>query len=119
MAKQTVPSQLLIEVSERLPYYVQGPCALNCKVSVERARDYYVLRLTSTGQLTINCQRCLHDFNFDYNHSSEIAICDSDEVANQLMKSRDCVVHADDDLDLLDIVTDDLHLFSPEKHEEC
>ncbi|NDH67405.1 MAG: hypothetical protein EBY22_05765 [Gammaproteobacteria bacterium] len=119
LAKQSHPVQLTVEVNERLPYYIQAPCVLTCEVAVQHERRYYVLNLKSSGQLIINCQRCLQDFAYAYNHKSEVAICESDEIANQLMSSMDCMVQSDDDLDLLEIVTDDLHLFSPEKHDEC
>lgn len=119
LARQAEPIQLTVEVKERLPYYIQAPCELHCEVLVQPGRHYYVLNLRSRGQLLIHCQSCLQDFAYDFDHTSELAICNNEEVANQMMTSMDCMVQAEDDLDLLEIATDDLHLFCPERHEHC
>lgn len=119
LAQQDQATQCAIEIRSRLPYYIHGPCILNCVVKVQRESQYYHLVLHSTGKLTINCQRCLQDFIYAYEHQSEIAICFNEEGAKRMMARLDCMVHPEDSIDLSEIVTDDLHLFSPEKHEDC
>lgn len=108
-----------LEVTDRLPYYIDSPCTLNCEVTVKQEYRYYVLNLQCSGQLEVNCQRCLQNFTHSYAHSNELAICQNDEMAAQMMASMDSMVQTDDELNLLEIVTDDLHLFSPDKHEHC
>lgn len=118
LAKQAEPIQLALTVTERLPYYIQAPCELHCEVLVQPGRNYYVLNLKSKGQVLIQCQSCLKDFTYDFNHTSELALCHNEEIANQMMNSMDCIVQTGDELDVLEIATDDLHLFCPEKHEQ-
>ncbi len=119
MAKQAHPSQAILHVQERLPYYVQSPCDLHCELSVRQESHYYHLNLKISGQITIHCQRCAQDFQHAYEHSSELAICWDDATADRMMSRLDCIVQTEDDLDLLALATDDIHLFCPEKHENC
>jgi uncharacterized protein len=119
LAKQANPSEVSLQVQERLPYYVQSPCELHCKLVVRQESHYYHLNLQISGRLTIHCQRCAQDFQHDYEHSSELAICPDEEMADRMMSRLDCIVQTEDDLDLLAVVTDDIHLFCPEKHENC
>ncbi len=118
LSKQDSPIQLTLDLEQRLPYYIQGPCQVVCDVAVRRESRYYVLRLKVQGELVLNCQRCLHEFTYPYEQMSEIALCPTEDIATQLMNTMDCMVHAEDDLDLTAIVTDELHLFCPEKHSD-
>ena len=119
LSKQAHPMEISLEVKDRLPYYITSPCTLTCEVAVKQEHRYYVLHLQCSGQLEINCQRCLQNFNYSYTHINELAICQNDEMAAQMMATMDSMVQTDDELNLLEIVTDDLHLFSPDKHENC
>jgi len=73
--------------------------------------------LVVKGPVTVICQRCLQEFEYAYDHKSELALCHSESIAERMMASFDCMVQTDDVLDLQAIVTDELHLFCPEKHE--
>lgn len=119
LAKLADPLSLDIEIHDRLPGYISEPCKLRCEIAVQQAREYFVLRLKVTGPVVVSCQRCLENFVYHYDHKTELAICCSEEKAHQMMSTIDCTVQTDDELDLLAIVTDNLHLFIPEKHEDC
>lgn len=122
LAKQDEPSKVTVTIKDRLPYFIQAPCEVCCEFRVEKKPDYYYLTLRVTATLAMTCQRCLDSFEYAYDHLSELAICPSEEVAEQVMSSLDCMVNTEDDLDLIAIATDELHLFCPEKHEnllEC
>ncbi len=119
LAKQANSSQVTLQLQERVPYYVQSPCDVHCEIVVRQEPHYYHVDLKISGQLTIHCQRCAQDFNHAYEHSSELAICPDEATADRMMASIDCIVEPGDDMDLIAIATDDLHLFCPEKHENC
>jgi uncharacterized protein len=119
LAKLANPLSLDIEIHERLPGFIPEPCKLRCEIAVQPAREHFILRLKTTGPVVVSCQRCLESFVHYYDHKTELAICSSEEIATQMMSTIDCTVQADDELDLLAIVTDNLHLFIPEKHEDC
>ncbi|MCR9191090.1 MAG: DUF177 domain-containing protein [Gammaproteobacteria bacterium] len=118
LTKEEQPVQISMILQERLPYFVQGPCELQCDVWVEKAIDHYHLTVLAKGRVTVICQRCLQPFDYDYDYKSDLALCRNDSIAEKMMASSDCMVQADDALDLQAIVTDDLHLFCPEKHED-
>lgn len=119
LAKQAHPTQVDVHVKDRLPYFVQGPCDLHCEIAVREEQQYYHLNLTITGQLIIHCQRCAQDFSQSYKHHSELAVCGDDATADRLMPNIDCIVHEEDDIDILVLVTDDLHLYCLDRHENC
>ncbi|PJD93643.1 MAG: metal-binding protein [Legionella sp.] len=122
LAKQAEPSQMSLTLSERLPDFIQSPCQVDCVFRVDKRSNYFQLSLIVTGQVTVICQRCLATFEHQYAQESQIALCSNDEVAEKLMSSMDCMVHPEEELDLVSIVTDELHLFCPEKHpdpEDC
>lgn len=119
LAKQMHPMQASLPLTERLPSYIHSPCTVDCEVTVRQEHRYYHLNLKISGQLTIYCQRCAVDFPYFYEHRSELAVCVDDDTANRMMSTMDSIVHPEDDLDLIAIATDDLHLFCPEKHENC
>ena len=68
------------------------------------------------------CQRCLQEFPHAYSHQTKLAVCKTDELAEKLMETFECTVNYKGEIDLIEVLTDDLHLFSPEKHQnvlEC
>lgn len=117
-AKQTGSRTIVLRIEERKPARVSSPCELTCVFHVEDYKDYYVLTLDVSGLIEIACQRCLADFQLDYTHQTSLAVCSSDETAETLMTRYECIVVHDDQVDLMDIVTDELHLFLPEKHAD-
>ncbi len=118
LAKQAEPSQMTLTLSERLPSFIHAPCLMACEFQVDKRSNYYHLSLSVHGKATVICQRCLAEFEYEYDQESQLALCLDDQVAEKMMSSMDCIVHPEDDLDLVSIVTDELHLFCPEKHED-
>lgn len=116
LATQAAPMQVQFTIQERLPFFVQGHCELNCEFEVEKRADYYLLSSTVQGNIPIVCQTCLEEFDYAYHQNHELAICTDELRAEKLMSSLDCIVNPMDEIDLLAIVTDDLHLFCPERH---
>ena len=121
-AGQDKPSTISLEIQERLPSHIEGPCLLTCGFSVKNCVDYYLLSLKTTGPLRIICQRCLQTFVTAYEHEMQLAVCDSEPAAEQLMNDYDSVVAKYNQIDLVELLTDDLHLYSPVSHpdsKEC
>lgn len=116
LAAQTAPIQIQFRLQERLPFFVQGDCELSCEFHIDRKSDYYLLTSVVQGTVPVICQSCLEEFDYSYYQNHELAICSDESRAEKLMTSLDCIVSANDEIDLLAIVTDDLHLFCPEKH---
>lgn len=117
-AKQGESEQVVITLQERLPERIIQPCELTCTFHVVNYGDYYLLTLDIAGVLAVRCQRCLHVFQHDYCNQSKLAVCANDTTAEALMEHFECIVAEDNQVDLLDILADELHLFSPEKHDK-
>ena len=108
----------VLELSERLPAHLIAPCVVNGQFRLKTVDSYYVMELNINAILTISCQRCLNEFSYHYNNYTELAICNSDEDAEQLMERYECIVAVNNQIDLLELVTDELHLYAPEFHPE-
>ena len=118
LATQTAPLQVELVVQDRLPFFVQGECKLNCEFQVTKESNYYLLSSKVQGSIPIQCQFCLDEFQYAYHHQHDLAICLDDRSAEKVMAALDCTVQSTDEVDLLAIVTDDLHLFCPQRHED-
>lgn len=116
--KQDHPIRVQLHLTERLPHQIISDCSLVCEYVVTRYPDYYVLTLHVVGELPIQCQRCLEAFVQPYENHTELAICVNDSIAEKLMESYECIVSPQLEVNLVEIVTDELHLYAPEKHEE-
>jgi uncharacterized protein len=115
-AKQTQLQQIPIVLTERLPSHVKSPCELKCQFHVEKHEEHYLLTLNVTGQVMITCQRCLSVFEYNYDNQTQVAICPNELVAEKLMSNYECIVTHSHEIELNDILTDELHLYLPEKH---
>ena len=115
-AKQADSKHIVVHLQERLPARVHAPCDVVCDFNVETCRDYYLLTLAVHSELMITCQRCLGHFQYEYQHQTQLAVCATDAMAEQLMERFDCIVAPHHQLDLMEVLTDELHLFLPEKH---
>lgn len=105
-----------VNLSERLPQYCSDKCLLSCEYKVEQGNNCYLLSLKVKGDIAVICQRCNEVFHYDYNNESVLAICDDDTIANSLMSDFDCIVEKSGFVDLIDILTDEMYLFIPQKH---
>ncbi|MGL5741412.1 MAG: YceD family protein [Legionella sp.] len=107
-----------VTLRERLPYFITAPCELHVRYYVESEEYFFLIHLHVEGQLMIQCQRCLDDFNFPYDNHTVIAVCRNDERAEQLLEHYECIVSANSQLDLDDLLIDELHLYAPQFHPE-
>ena len=115
-AKQSVEKSV-IQLRERLPERIHPPSELSLNFQVTCNDNYYLLKLDVFGTLTITCQRCLKAFQYTYSNTTELAICMNDNVAETLMEQWECIVADNNEIDLVEILTDEIHLYAPEKHE--
>jgi len=111
-----------ISIQERLPDNVSEASHMTCKYTVKDEQTYHLLVLDVRAELTMLCQRCLHTYKFDYIHQTVLAVCATDELADRLMSSYDTITVEKQEVDLLMVLTDDLHLNTPLNHpnrEDC
>ncbi|KTD06432.1 metal-binding protein [Legionella gratiana] len=107
-----------IMLSERLPNFITAPCSLDVTYWVEAKEDFYLIYLHVTGKLPLQCQRCLDEFNFPYDNKTVVAVCRNDERAEQILEYYECIVSANLQVSLEDILIDELHLYAPQFHAE-
>ncbi|MBA2711094.1 MAG: metal-binding protein [Tatlockia sp.] len=107
----------IIKIQDRLPEHLNPPCSINCDFGIRNFDNYYLLNLNSKADLIITCQRCLSQFNHSYLNQTELAICNSEDIAEQIMNHYDCIVAAQE-IDLQEIITDELNLYTPEFHPD-
>ncbi len=115
-AQQNV-TQAKIQLHERLPERVHNASEVTVAYDVTNQDIYYLLTLDVRAVLTVNCQRCLHPFQHDYCNQTTLAVCTDDEIAESLMEQWECIVASNNEVELVEILTDELHLSAPEKHE--
>lgn len=115
-AASTIPQQLQVELTERLPAHVLPPCQLQCEYRVEQLDDYFLVTMAIHGQITMVCQRCMHEYPHVYDNTTVIAACSTEEKAEQLMAAYECVLMKKNQIDFIELITDDLHLYSPQHH---
>lgn len=114
-AAQSEQQALTIEIKDRLPEHLNSPCIINSSFAVEAFQNYYLINLKSESNLTVTCQRCLSEFSYPYTNQTELAVCSSEEIAEQMMDRYDCIV-ATNEVDLEELLTDELYLYTPEFH---
>ncbi|WP_058522941.1 YceD family protein [Legionella birminghamensis] len=107
-----------IELTERLPPHIQPPCHLTCQFKIGFCQYYYLLSMTVSGNIQVICQRCLNEFSHEYVNSTELALCASEAIAEKLMADFESVVYEKEEIDLRELVTDELYLYSPTTHED-
>jgi uncharacterized protein len=107
-----------VELKERLPAHIVLPCQVACQFVVKSFYRYYLITLKADSILTLICQRCLKEFTYHYRNQTELAVCDSDKMAEQLMDQYECIVSPNELVDLNELLTDELHLYGPEFHPQ-
>ena len=108
--------QVILE--ERLPLFLKSPCQIDCHYQLQQEKGYYLVHMQVSGVLTVLCQRCLGEFTQSYENKTVVALCDSDEIAAQLMSEYECIVAANGKVELDDLILDELHLYAPQKHSD-
>lgn len=117
-SKHSTPQQVDIRLSERLPKHIVADCILHCDYLVKSFPDYYTISLDVSGELPLRCLRCLDEYCYPYENHTELAICRDDETAEKLMEVYECIVSDRLEVDLVEVLTDELHLYVPEKHAD-
>lgn len=120
--RQGGTQQVFAEIKTRLPAHINGPCRLTCVIEVTEYEGDYLLKLSVDGELTIICQRCLEPFSTHYHHEAQFAIGSQTGGADRPEGPFERMIAKPHQIDLIEILTDDLHLFTPEKHadlEQC
>lgn len=117
VATASSAQQLTLLIEDRLPRHVTHVGVVSCSYQLKQRDDYYLLQITTDAVVEVCCQRCLEPFEYLYHDQQTLACCRSEETANRLMNAYDCLVVPDGLVNLQDVVTDDIHLNVPEKHE--
>jgi len=118
LVKQAGKQHVVVNIEERLPKHIQSLGALTCDYQVEAGKNYYLLTMSVNGELTIICQRCLGVFRHDYANTTQLAVCADDATAETLMGQYESTVASNYQIDLIEVLTDDLYLLTPEKHQQ-
>lgn len=105
-----------VKLSERLPHFITSTCQLDVTYHIEVKEDFYLIHLHVKGTLPIQCQRCLDEFNFPYDNMTVVAVSRTDERAEQILEHYECIVSANLQVSLEDILIDELHLYAPQFH---
>jgi uncharacterized protein len=108
----------LVTLGERLPVFLSDPCHLTISYHVDANDGYYLIHMNVSGNLNITCQRCMEQFISYYNNDTTIAVCRTDERAEQLLEQYECIVASNWQIDLEELVIDELHLYAPPFHPE-
>lgn len=111
-------TQVALTLHERLPMHITSPCVATCGLVVEKQDKYFLLQLEIDAPLTIICQRCLNAFCHHFHHALELAVTHSDKMADVLMKEFECIVMENHQINLVDLITDELHLYTPQTHAD-
>ena len=117
LAKQNQQVQT-ITLTERLPSFIIPPCIVQVEYIAQAEDDIYLLQMHVQGVLNIVCQRCLAEFAFNYNNSTQIAVCSTDARAESLLEQYECIVAPNMKIDIYELVTDELHLYVPQFHPD-
>src|SRR4051812_19776961 len=91
-AKNSQKETVHVELNTRLPNWVSLPCALNCSYFVRAIDNYFLINLEVHGTITVECQRCLKPFLYEYDNQTILAICASEACADKLMSEYECIV---------------------------
>ena len=118
LSMQSDPQHVNLVVEERLPKRLDSPCKLSCEFYARQESNYYILHVKTRGMVDIVCQRCLQVFPYPFQHQATIAVCPDEATAERLMNQYECIVAENGQINILEVLTDDLYLFLPEKHPD-
>jgi uncharacterized protein len=117
LAKQSQHTKTML-IKERLPDFINTLCQVDVTYQVEAKDNFYLINLRVQGELNISCQRCMNEFQLSYDNPTVIAVCRNDERAEQLLEHYECIVSSNWQVELEDLVSDELHLYVPQFHQE-
>lgn len=110
--------EIKLILDERLPYYVLEPIEMSFSYEVIKEGSIYILTVYEYAQPKVQCQRCMEDTVQPFEHESKIAICGSEEIAQQYQSGYDLIVSPDFIIEIKDILIDDLHLYLSNFHKK-
>ncbi len=113
-ARHDSQQKVISPAAARLPAWVESCSVMNCDYTVKSEGRLHLLRFSAHGTLVICCQRCLQCVDYQYSQTSELAVCANDSEAERLMGDYDCVLSVDGELDLVELLTDELVLHTPQ-----
>lgn len=116
--RQAQPYHQTLLLTQRLPAHIEPPCTIEADYQVEWRGSYYLLKLHTSGLLRICCQRCLNEAEVNYSNEVELAICLSEQQAESVLADYEAIVAVEQQIDLEEIVTDELHLYAPSMHPD-
>ncbi len=110
--------QAKLTLQDRLPTHINPPCMLNCQFKVTAMASDYLISLQVNADLSITCQRCLQEFLYHYSNQTELAVSRSEERAEKLMDHYEGIVAPNGEVNLAELLTDELHLYTPKYHPQ-
>jgi uncharacterized protein len=113
-----IKEDIQVILDERLPSYVLEPMEMTFSYEIEKEGPLYLLTIHEKANPKIQCQRCMEECTQLFEHTSKIAICGSDEIAQQYQSTHDLIVASDFIIEINDILIDDLHLYLPNFHKK-
>lgn len=117
LSKQGEQSEV-VTIDSRLPQSIAGSCQLHVTYSLTTEDDYFLLRMHVVGTLQCVCQRCLQEYSYDYDNITVLAICRSEDRAEELLDQYETIVVSHNQVKLSELITDELHLYVPEFHPD-
>lgn len=117
-ANKKSPEPLSLTLEDRLPLSYEAPCLLQVAYTIEKVDDFYVLMMQTEGSINLLCDRCGGAFASAYKNDLTLAVCANDDRADTLSAAYECIVSSAFSIDLIDVVTDELHLYGPRMHSD-
>lgn len=116
LAARHEPQSFAIVLDDRLPQQLSSPCLLEGQIAASVEKDGYRITLSVQSALTVMCLRCLASYQMAYKRSAVLHAYFDERMATQRMGEEEVIVLDSTTLHLSDILTDDLHLFVPDRH---
>jgi len=107
-----------VKIEHRLPPHFEKSCDVFVTCNVRRCDHYFLLDMKTSSQLQICCQRCLQKTSVPYSHEMTLAVCRDETTADKVLQDYESIVAPSSIADLVEIITDELHLYSPKFHEK-
>lgn len=108
----------MVMLNERLPLFFNAPCNLEVTYHVDSKDDYFLINLKVHGELNLICQRCMQEFQYPYDNSTEVAVCRNDKRAEELLEFYECIVAPTLQVSLEELIIDEMHLYAPQFHPD-
>lgn len=122
LANRGKKESISLKIQERIPHFLEGPCEVLVHYEVKAEFKYYLIHLKTSASLQVICQRCLDSFTIPYQHEDLLCVCLNEADSDELMERYECISATLGFVDLIDIITDELHLHAPQHHaslEDC